>query len=297
MNQSEQEALQLCELGLQEMWRGDAAAALELYERAFAVVAHEETADETHELITIRKAEALIALGREGAEIGALPGIVMRRRSPRHVYLAANTLQRHLCESDQRTRAIFYGGIARRAADELGDPLSRVSVLNHLGVTLVADSQFTPAVEALEEALMVLESMEAGELRHSLTAAVQANLGGAKVLCGDAAGGVRLLETALPDLEDSYDRAEAFLDLCFGSMELGDNEAAESYGRAALRLASVPRQVRNANHLLGEICVRTERYDEADALFDVVASFYPNFRNVKQLLVAVDVCSVVNWKA
>ena len=293
MNVSDQEALQHCELGLQEMWRGDAAAALEQYEQAAAVAVD----DETRELITIRKAEALIALDREGPEIAALPGIVMRHRSPRHVYLAANTLQRHMVEKDQRPRAIFYGGIARRAADELGDPLARVSVLNHLGVTLVADSQFHVAIDALDEASQVLALMDDNEQRRSLTAAVMANLGGAKVLCGECADGVRLLERALPELEDTYDRAEAFLDLCFGYMEVGDNESAERFGRAALQLAAVPRQVRNAHHLVGEICVRTGRHDEADGLFDVVASFYPDFRNVKQLLIAVDVCSVVNWKA
>lgn len=293
MNVSDQEALQHCELGLQEMWRGDAAAALAQYEHAAAVAVD----DETRELITIRKAEALIALDREGPEIAALPGIVMRHRSPRHVYLAAGTLQRHLCEGEHRSRAIFYGGIARRAADELGEPLARISILNHLGVTLVADSQFQLAIEALEEASRVLELLDDNEQRRSLTAAVIANLGGAKVLCGECAAGVRLLEIALPELEETYDRAEAFLDLCFGYMELGDNAAAERFGRAAIQLAAVPRQVRNAHHLVGEICVRTGRHDEADGLFDVVASFYPDFRNVKQLLIAVDVCSVVNWKA
>ena len=293
MEPREHEALQLCELGLQAMWRGDAAAAIEQYDRAAGVA----ESDETRELITIRMAEALIAARRDGAEIGALPGIVMRHRSPRHVYLAANTLQRHLCEGDQRERAIFYGGIARRAAEELGEPIARVSVLNHLGVTLVADSQFRKAIDVLEEALQVVDLLNDDEQRRSYRAALFANLGGAKVLCGESADGVRIVELALPELEDDYDRAEAFLDLCFGSMELGENEAAERYGRAALQLATVPRQVRNANHLIGEICLRTERYDEADAHFDVVASFYPDFRNVKQLLVAVDVCSVVNWKA
>lgn len=293
MAQHDHEAVRLCELGLQEMWRGDANAAFALYEQAAAVAVEEET----QELITIRKAEALLALDRQGPELAALPGIVLRRRSPRHVYLAANTLQRHLCENDQRPRAIFYGGIARRAADELGDPISRVSVLNHLGVTLVADSQFGPAIEALEEAVHVLTLMPKGEQRRSLTAAIVANLGGAKVLHGHPAEGVLMLEEALPELDDAYDRAEAMLDLCFGSMELGDNERAEAFGRAAMEIACVPRQVRNANHLVGEICLRTERYEEADAHFDVVASYYPDFRNVKQLLIAVDVCSMVNWKA
>jgi hypothetical protein len=80
-------------------------------------------------------------------------------------------------------------------------------------------------------------------------------------------------------------------------MELGRYDVAESYGLRALRTAEVKRQIRNANHLLGEICLRTGRYDESDAYFDVVAGFYPEFKNVKQLLVAVDLCAVVNWKA
>jgi tetratricopeptide (TPR) repeat protein len=293
MTDREQEALHLIEVALQRMWQGEVDAAIELYDRAAAAAESEVT----RELITIRKAEALIAANREGPELSALPGIVMRRRTPRHVYIAAYALARRFLDNEDRKRALMYGQIACAAAMELDEPMPKASVLNALGITLVADSQFALAIEALEEALVVLAPLEANEQRRSLRAAVLANLGGANVLHGKAAEGVRHLETALPDLDDPYDRAEAFLDLCFGWMELGDNETAERYGRAALELASIPRQIRNANHLLGEICVRMSRHDEADAWFDVVASFYPDFRNVKQLLVAVDLCSVVNWKA
>src|SRR5687768_9479109 len=94
------DALQLCEKGLQHMWRGEFDAAIGLYDRAAEATA----CDETRELITIRKAEALIAAERDGAEIGALPGIVMRRRSPRHVYIAASVLMRRFVESDDRRR-------------------------------------------------------------------------------------------------------------------------------------------------------------------------------------------------
>ena len=131
----------------------------------------------------------------------------------------------------------------------------------------------------------------------SLEAALRGNLGGAKVLCGQYLEGVVLLEAALEQLDDDYGIVEASLDLCFGHLELGRFEIAEFYGRAALDSAVVPRQVRNANHLMGELCVRTGRYDESDVYFDVVAGFYPEFRNVKQLLTAVDLSSVVNWKA
>jgi tetratricopeptide (TPR) repeat protein len=293
MSESEREALHLCEEGLQQMWKGEIDSAIELYDRA-AVLA---TGDETREMITIRKAEALIAADRDGAEISALPAIVMRRRSSRHVYIASAVLMRRLCERDDRRKAIFYGEIARTTAAEAADPLTRGSILNALGVTLVADSQFKSAIEVFDEGITALGTLPAGEQVHSLRAALLANLGGAKVLRGDHAEGVFILETVLHDLRDAYDRAEALLDLCFGYMEMQQTDIAEQYGRRALQLAAIPRQVRNGNHLLGEICLRTERYDEADGFFDVVAGFYPDFRNVKQLLVAVDLCAVVNWKA
>lgn len=294
MTEREREALQYCEVALQHMWRGETDAAIEVYDRAAAVADN----DETRELITIRKAEALLAAQREGAELSALAGIVMRRRSPRHVYLAAGVLMRRFVEQEDRRRAIFYGEIARAAIAELNDPFARSSFLNSLGITLVVDSRFKEAIEIFDEALDVLAVVgEKSESIDSLQAALLANLGGAKVLCGQYADGTRVLERVLPELEDAYDRAEAFLDLCFGYMELGRPQVAEEFARRALQLACIPRQVRNANHLLGEICLRTNRYEEADAFFEVVAGFYPDFRNVKQLLVAVDLCSVVNWKA
>ncbi|HVE71838.1 MAG TPA: hypothetical protein VNI54_10750 [Thermoanaerobaculia bacterium] len=294
MTYRDQEALHLCELGLQEMWRGAVDPAIEHYDRALALC----ESDETRDLITIRKAEALISCERDGAEVSALPKIVMRRRSPRHVYLAANTLLRRFCETSDRRKAIFYGEIAREAAAQLDDPFARASVLNNLGITLVADSKFAPAIEVLEEGLDAMASLGDGRDDHrSLHAAITGNLGGAKVLSGEYLQGVKLLEAAIGQLDDDYGVVEACLDLCYGYMELGRYELAEFYGRAALDSAAIPRQVRNANHLMGELCVRTERYDESEFFFDAVAKFYPDFRSVKQLLMAVDLCSVVNWKA
>ncbi|HVG23456.1 MAG TPA: hypothetical protein VND45_04825 [Thermoanaerobaculia bacterium] len=293
MTQRDQEALQLCDLGLQEMWRGEVEPAIARYDRALELC----ESDETRDLITIRKAEALISCERDGAEVSALPMIVLRRRSPRHVYLAANTLLRRYCELSDRKKAIFYGEIARQAASELDDPFAGASVLNNLGITLVADSKFASAIDVLEEGLAAMMLLEGRDDHRSLHAAILGNLGGARVLCGQYEEGIRLLELAVEQLGDDYGVVEACLDLCFGHLELGRFEVAEFYGRAALDSATVPRQVRNANHLMGELCVRTGRYDESEVFFDAVAAFYPEFRNVKQLLMAVDLCSVVNWKA
>lgn len=294
MIENDHEALQLCESGLQQMWAGAAEAAIETYDRALALA----ESDETRELITIRKAEALIAAERDGAEITALPAIVMRRRTPRHVYLAAYALMRRYADAADRKRALFYGEIGRKAAEALDDPFARANVLNGLGLILVADSQFSPGADAFIEALDVIDDSHGADARlRELRAGVTANLGGTKILLDIPKEGIRLIESVLRDLTVTEERTEAMLDLAIGYMNLEQFKVAETFARHALQLATSRRQTRNANHLLGELCIRTKRYDEADAFFDVVAAYYPDFKNVKQLLVAVDLCSVVNWKA
>jgi tetratricopeptide (TPR) repeat protein len=291
--QTDQQAHQLRDHALEQMWQGNVEAAIELYDQA-ALLAETE---DLQELITIGKAEALIALEREGAEVSALPAIVMRRRSPRHVYYAAYALMRKFEEAEGRPRALFYGEIARQAAIELGEPLPRTNVLNGVGIILTADSRFSDAIAAFDEALAVLATLrEHPERAASLRNYILANLGGAKILSGEIKDGMRLVEGVLPQLTEAYERTEACLDLCFGYLELGQLEAAELFGQEALERATFGRQVRNANHLMGEITLRTGRYDEADKYFDVVAGFYPDYRNVKELLVTVDLCAVVNWK-
>lgn len=293
MREIDRDAHALCELGLQHMWQGEVDAALDAYGRALATVESEEV----RELITIRKAEALIAIDREGAEVSALPGIVMRRRSPRHVYLAAYTLLRRFSEANDRQRALFYGQIANTAAAELGEPLARANVLNGLGVTHVAESQFKDGIEKFDEALKIIATAPHDERVLALRPVVIGNLGGAKIVSGDTEDGIAMVETVIDDLNADDLIAEGCLDLCFGYVELEAYDIAEIHGQRGLDLAVTRRQVRNGHHLLGEICVRTNRYAEADRHFDVVAGFYPEFKNVKQLLVAVDLCSVVNWKA
>jgi len=276
------------------MWKGEVGVALAEYDRAAALADSEEV----RELATIRKAEALVAADREGPEVSALAGIVMRRRSHRHVYLAAGTLMRRYCELEDRRRAISYGEIACTAAAQLNEPFVRASILNHFGITLVADTQYARGLDAFQTALFEAEHIpNPADFVRSFISGVSANLGGTQILCGDTDEGIHTIETVIDDLDDATERAEACLDLCIGYVENEDYETAEDLAREGLSLASTRRQIRNANHLLGEICIRTGRYSESEVYFDVVAGFYPGFNNVKQLLTEVNLCSVVNWKA
>jgi tetratricopeptide (TPR) repeat protein len=294
MTDTDREAQQHCEAGLQHMWKGEVGAALAEYDRAAVLAASEEM----RELVTIRKAEALVAADQEGPEVSALAGIVMRRRSPRHVYLAAGTLMRRYCEVEDRRRAISYGEIACNAAAQLNEPFVRASILNHFGITLVADTQYARGVEAFQTALFETEHIpDPPDFIRSFIAGVTANLGGTQILYGDVDEGIHTIEMVIDELDDATERAEACLDLCIGYVENEDYDTAEDLAREGLSLASTRRQIRNANHLLGEICLRTGRYAESDVFFDVVAGFYPGFNNVKQLLTDVNLCSVVNWKA
>src|SRR5215213_5925988 len=96
---------ELRQAGLAAVREHEFDSALRHYDAALSVA----TDDETVELITINKADALIALERMGPEVQALPRIIMRRRNARHVCLAAYALQyKHRVEQDFK-KALFYG--------------------------------------------------------------------------------------------------------------------------------------------------------------------------------------------
>jgi tetratricopeptide (TPR) repeat protein len=128
---------------LRQVRTGDYAEALSLYDDALALVNDEEV----RELITINKADAMIALERTGPEVNELPSVIMRRRNVRHVYLAAYALQyKHRLENDLK-RALFYGQLALRTADEANEPSWRRIVLLELGNIYELDSQIATAIQ------------------------------------------------------------------------------------------------------------------------------------------------------
>ncbi len=291
---SDTKARQLCEAGLKLLWQGEVEPALEKYTKALGLAKDEEL----RELITIRKAEGLIAADREGPEISMLPQILMRRRTPRHVYIAGMALMRRHVERNDLRRGIFYGEISRQAAEELKDPMAVASVLNGLGITYAANSDFSASLDVLEEAYDALSVLdESRDEVRSLRPVILSSIGGVKVVNGETQEGIRILEQALPFLDEDYLIAEAMLDLCLAYCNLDEYETAEPFGQRALALATVDRQIRNANYLLGRVATATGDYDAASDYFDVVAGYYSEFPNVKELLLKVDLSRVVNWKA
>ncbi len=145
---------QLRQAGLAKVRENDLEAGLALYDEALALVLDEAA----RELITINKADALIALERGGPEVQELARVIMRRRSPRHVCLAAYALQyKNRLEGDFK-RALFYGQLALNAAEEASDLAYKRAVLVDLGNVYEMDSQISRAIECFESALAVLDS-------------------------------------------------------------------------------------------------------------------------------------------
>lgn len=266
--------------------------ALAAYDAALDLASDEEV----RELLTINKADAMIALERNGPAVQALPAILMRRRNLHHTFLAAYALMfKHRIQNESK-RAAFYGHVALDAAKEADEPFWRMAALNDLGIIYEIDSQFDQAIDCFEQALVLIELIsDDDEHKLSYGAALQ-NLGASKLLNGRHQEGVDDINRALPWIVSAAALAEAHIDLCFGYLELNELDKALFYGQSGLSLAAEPRQIRNAHYLLGEACYKADDAEGADFHFTELTKFYPQFRNLKNLLFGLDLRSMVNFK-
>jgi tetratricopeptide (TPR) repeat protein len=286
------EVEELRQSALAKVRAGALEEALTTYDEAFAL-AHD---DETRELITINKADAMIALERSGPEVQALPTIVMRRRNLRHVYLAAYALVFKYRTENELKRATFYGQLALQTAEEAGEPVWKVLALNELGSIYDMDSKFDRAIECGQQAVALIEGFDNRSEHQFVYALSLENLGASKVLNDEFEDGIALIQKAVPSIASPTHLAEAYVDLCFGYLGLDNLERARHFGEAGLQLATEPRQIRNAHYLLGEVAYKSGDIALAEVHFDHLAKFYPDFRHLKTLLFAIDLRSMVNLK-
>ena len=263
---------------------------LALFDEALSLAADEET----RELITINKAHAMIGAQRGGPEVQALPMVLMRRRNPRHTFLAAYALLYKHRLSGEAKRSIFYGQLAVSAAKETGRPLWELAALNELGTAYEIDSNFEQASHCYEEALALLDVLH--EQESSTRTVLFQNLGCAKLQVGETREGIRLIEDVLDSIEVPSSLSDSYIDLCYGYLDMQDYEKARFFGEKGLECAGEPRQVRNAHYLLGEACYKAGDLEAAEAHFDELARYYPEFRNLKSLLFAIDLRSMLNLK-
>ena len=266
--------------------------ALSLYDEALALVESEEA----RELITINKADAMIACGRGGPEVQKLPAILMRRRNQHHTFLAAYALMfLHRTESNIR-RAIVFGETALRAANDADQAFWKLAALNDLGICYEIDSQFAKAIDCLDQALALTSIInDPAERKFSETAILQ-NLGYNKLLVGETLHGLEIIHRVLDSIEVPSSIPDSYIDLCYGYLSLRDFEKARHYGEIGLEFAAEPRQIRNAHYLLGEAAYEMGDLETAEFHFDELTKFYPQFRNLKKLLFAIDLRNMVNLR-
>jgi len=266
--------------------------AIKLYDLALAIV----TDEEERELLTINKADAMLSLGQTGPEVQALPMILMRRRNLHHTFLAAYALMyRHRSQNDV-ARAIFYGETALRAALEADNAFWKVSVLNDLGIVCEMDSQFERAIDHLESALSLLPYIEDESERTGSEVAIIPNLAYNLILAGKTLEGLRMMHDILDRIQSPSGLADAHIALCHGYLELENYTEAYHYGEIGLSLSTSPREIRNAHYLVGEAAYKAGDIARAEEHFEELAKFYPEFRNLKSLLFAIDLRSMVNFK-
>ena len=284
---------ELRQTGLAKVRAGALEEALGHYDEALALVDDEMT----RELITSNKADALIALERNAPEVQELARVIMRRRNPRHVYLAAYALQyKHRLENNLK-RALFYGELALRTAEEAEEEAWRRIVLLELGNIYTIDSQIPRAIECYEQALSIFgEAANVPADQNIAHAWALESLGYCIMLDGRIEEGIARIHDALRIINERFGREEAYVDLCYGYLELGQLDEARKYGEAALEIASEPRVLRNSHYLLGEVAYTSGDTDAADYHFSELARYYPEFTNLKSLLYAIDLRSMVNLK-
>ena len=292
MSDATMRAEELRKAALAKHRAGEIEESIAIYDRALDIAED----DEARELITINKADAMIQIERTGPEVQALPSIVMRRRNPHHTFLAAYALVFKYRVANELKRATFYGELALKTAEEADEPFWTGAALNELGSIYDTDSQFDKAIDCFDRAVKLIERLEDASAHDASYGTALENLGAAKVSNGDYAEGVAVIERGLDYIVSPSYRAEAFVDLCYGYLALEHFEKARTYGEAGLELATDPRQIRNAHYLLGEVYYKLDDLDRAEFHFDELCRFYPEFRNLKSLLFAIDLRSMVNLK-
>src|SRR5262249_29430767 len=107
---------------------------------------------------------------------------------------------------------------------------------------------------------------------------------------------IEMIESVLASIEIPSSLSDSYIDLCYGYLDLEEYEKARTVGEKGLEFAGEPRQVRNAHYLLGEACYKTGDVDAADYHFNELARHYPQFRNLKSLLFAIDIRSMLNLR-
>ena len=280
---------------------GGFSAALAAYDRAL------ETANATNDpafvdWMFVCRAAAAAELGPADQELVELKCVLLRSLDPGTSFRAAYTAARIYEIRRNYPRAASYNARARSLVARLSDPLLTGAAEHQAGSILTADSRFAEASASYRRCLDLADVFSP-----AWRAICQDNLGYCLIALDQASEGLALVHEAFETLEALGARAYSIVplgDLCFGYLK-GDRYAeARYFGEAALERLAEPEAAgetasseKNILYLLGETCHLAGDDGASRAYFDRLASFYPEFRNLRSYLEVFDFRNVINLRS
>ncbi len=282
------------------IWSGDYERALTLYDDGLGLARAWKDRD-LEDLFTCNRATTLIEMDRRDFDLARLKEIVLRSPSSFNGVLAAYVSANAHEARGEYARARFYAQTALSKSRELGLEELTGTSLNLLANLELHEGRFEQARELFSEALTRFEAQ--GESLSRPAAVAADNLGYCHIALDELEEGVPLVERSMTLLEQLGARQAMdypSLDLCFANVKLQRLGDAESWGRRALELGQeFGRQdvVKNSHYLLAETYCEMGREAEAEAEYDALAGFYPDFPALKHYLRQVSLMGMINLRA
>jgi tetratricopeptide (TPR) repeat protein len=277
---------------------GELRASLALYDEALAW-AREHGEPWQVDRTACSRAGVLVELGEGAGVLSDLRQILLGNRDSECRFLAAYTLARAHDLASEQEKALFYARIANRQAAENGTPEQLSSSHNLIGNLLLSKSEFDGALEQFRRALEVLPASE--PLRRAI---VLDNLGYCRAIRGR-------YRKAFRDLFESVRlcvrlgarsfEANARLSLAYTYLQCERIRPAIRHATKSLALAESCEDrvaVKYGLFILGEAHKLAGNPLAARSYFRrLQQDYYPEAPNVPDLLLLLNVRSLVNLKA
>ncbi len=291
-------------LGHLALAKGRVEKALRLLERALEA-ARQAGDQEQIDLALCNRSSVAIALGSHSEVIGVLKPILLRSGRADVCFLAADGLSRAHENGKDFKKGLFYARTSLSYAERSRRADWVASSHNQTGNCLVGSSRFDLAIQAYEQADLLLQGDHGRPESQVVKAGIQVNLGYCSMMTGHLRQGLGL---SLGSLR-AYRRLEAarvyagwpHLDACYAYLELGRLDRARQHGRKALELAQetgLDSILKNALFLLGETEKAAGRYTDSHSYFARLQNrFYPESPQLLEVLSAIGMRQVVNLRA
>ena len=289
---------ELLDKGIQLFQQGNYNQAVDAFDRCMEMaLTHGES--DLWDRAYCNRCGVAIELGDADDSIRELREIVLRSSDDENAFLAAYNVARYYeLEKDHR-RGRFYARVARDRCLRLGRRDWLAWSHNQTGNLLIAESQFEEACTEYENALRVMPAP-----RSVPRALILDNLGYCRIVQGRHEEGFRLLFESIRSLNAfgaSREQSRPRLSLCYAYLEVGRLRAALRQGLRSLEIAvdhDDHASVKNAHYLIAETYKQLGQDELAhDYFIRLQQRYYPEAPHVPDLLMAVDVRTLINLKA